>query len=279
MEFRPEDMEPLRFYNFLSNDDDEILLKLPGYFKGDALEPKFYYSGGKHAILLRNKYQRIICDEIHPEIRKLIPKNKSILVYESDTRREYLAEIVDEDINKVTDDACRMHRYDFDYHPFPVIDETFDIGEEKCSFCKKNTKIFYKAAANNKQYIICPHCIENAIPANNAIDLYPEMDETCIELDKTGEVFMMNPPALRYGQPINTWGIHCGRLGVYLGQLEVEDLSEEVRENLELTWDNEKNIYKDMDPKKAFEKFKNDECTCHLFRCMGCNEVFCIFIK
>ena len=206
-------------------------------------------------------------------------KNKSILVYEFDTRVEYLAEIVEENINKVTDAACKMHTYDFDYHPFPVIDQTFDIGEEKCSFCQNKTKIFFKTTCNDRKYTICPTCIEYAVAANNGIDFYPDMDDKCLELDKSGEVFMMNPPVLRYGDPINTWGVHCGKLGVYLGQLEIEDLNEELEANLELTWDNVNNIYKDLDPKTAFEKFKNEECTCHLFRCPECQDVFYIFIE
>ncbi|MCR5324740.1 MAG: CbrC family protein [Lachnospiraceae bacterium] len=279
MDFRPEELEPLKMYNFLSNDDNEVLLQLPGCFKGEALIGKFYYNGGRHAVFVRNKYQKILCDEIHPEIRKLLPLNSRILIYESDMMREYYAEIVDEDIDDVAEEAYKLHSYSFDHHMFAVTDQTLDIGDVTCSLCKRQTRLYYQTVYNDKQYKICPDCIENAVPANNGIELYPEMDKNCKKLDLDGTVFMMNPPVLCDGKPIKTWGIHCGQLGIYIGQPEIEDISGDVRRRLEETWDNENNIYKDLSIEEAFEKVDNGESMCCLFRCPECGKIYCIFIK
>ena len=47
---RPEEIEPLSNYNILTNDDSNVLLMLPGYFKGEPLIAEIRYHGGEEII-------------------------------------------------------------------------------------------------------------------------------------------------------------------------------------------------------------------------------------
>ncbi|MCR5766915.1 MAG: CbrC family protein [Lachnospiraceae bacterium] len=277
MELRPEEIEPLRIYNILANDDDELLIQLPGYFKGEALEHKLLYNGGSDAILVRNKYQKIICDCVHPEVRPLLKKAEKVLIFETDMMREYFAEVVKEDIDQVCEEAVKIHDDGFPCHPFPVIDGTLDTGLEECSFCHKKVKVFYRTRSKDKDYKVCRNCIKSGTAYNNGLDLNPELDSNCRAMDPFGQIFQKTPPIIDRGKPAKLWGAHCNELGVYLGMLEPEDIDEILEDELIETWDNEFNNYKDLDAESAFAKLKLEDCTCHMFRCIKCQKKFCIF--
>ena len=74
----------LTCYNILQNDDDELLFVIKRLDSPEKWNrsPRLYYDGGPHAILLKNDELVVVCDHIHPEIRKLVGDSENILFAE-----------------------------------------------------------------------------------------------------------------------------------------------------------------------------------------------------
>ncbi|MCR4908874.1 MAG: CbrC family protein [Lachnospiraceae bacterium] len=279
---KPELIEPLSYYDLLMNDDNEVLLALPGYFKGEALTAEVHYQGGRHAVFVRNTDQLILCDEIHPEVRKHILESDEILVYEIDAKREYMAKVVVDDIDALSEEAEELHENHFPFHPFPVNDGTFETGSAVCDFCRSETRIYYRGRTDEDEesVTVCPECIKNGRPGILGISLFPGMKKECREKEGWEEIENSTPPFKSDGEVSTLWGAHCGECGVYLGRFSPEDISEELTEELKKTWDNEFNIYKDEDPEEILKSFRADYISdaLHLFRCSSCKKVFGIFV-
>jgi acyl carrier protein len=74
----------LSYYDILENDDGEIMFAMK-YFNSPRIEghnPTMYYDGGQHSILLKNDKLVVICDFIHPGVRKILSGVKTVLCAE-----------------------------------------------------------------------------------------------------------------------------------------------------------------------------------------------------
>jgi uncharacterized protein CbrC (UPF0167 family) len=271
-------MERLGDYSILMNDDHELMLVLPGYFKGDAAEPVFWYNGGAHAILVRNKHQCIVCDDLNEAVRPWVLQNEHLLVLEADSKRKYVASVAREDIDDAAEEAIALHRYHFDYHPFPLLDGTFDIGKARCDYCGAEVRVYYRGPLESgRRVTVCPQCIDRLEPAQRGDSLFPGMAEACMV--RPGLVFGDTPPYLDQGGVATLWAAHCGEPSVYLGALEPEDLIPELKDELLETWDNPFNRFRADDPEETFSRFERDALTAHLFRCAKCKQELCIFYE
>ena len=280
LQLKPEEMEILGYYDFLVNDDEEVMLVLPGYFKGEAIEARFLYDGGPDGILIRNRHQIIVCDAIHPDVREIIKKNTQILVFEHDSYKEYMAQILTQDIDECAQTALDIHDYGFSHYKFPIICQSLETGRETCSACGKETPVYLRSTdRSGNRTMICPECIQNKMAFKCGHMVIPDYLPEVTAYDKNLDILGSNPYYYDHGKPANIWGVHCEALGLYLGQLEPEDLNEKLKEVLTTTWDNEMNIYRDLTPEEGFNKLLNDECTCHLFKCAKCGQIFCIFFE
>lgn len=124
-----EEIQPLSDYTILMNDDEEILVLVPGCYKGMPLVSKVYYNGGKHALFIRNQHEYVTFDYVHEDVRGAFAKLDKILIYESDMRREYVASVVHEDVDRLCDKAVDCHDdSSIDFRPFPTMAGGFKAG-------------------------------------------------------------------------------------------------------------------------------------------------------
>ncbi|MCR5094067.1 MAG: CbrC family protein [Lachnospiraceae bacterium] len=278
----PEEIEPLCVYNILKNDDEELMILVPGYHRGEPIEPEIHYHGGQHAILSRGPHQNLLMEELNPEIRGALAASEYVLVMEIDTKRRYAAALVSDEVGPLGRTILEAHRYYFPFHPYPVSNGTFNIGDAVCDYCHTPVRIYYKGPTDKAGVkCACPSCIENGemIPYDESF--FPEIDERCINREHWMDVYGGSPPYQSGGRVPPVWGVHCEGLGVYLGRLEIEDLIPELLEELKETWDSELNIYSDEEPDRVFADLEKstERGEVHLFRCSKCHKVFCLFIR
>ena len=278
-DLQAERIEPLNCYSILTNDDGQIMLLLPGYFRGEPALAELLYNGHDHAILARNENQCVVCDELNPQIRELLSGSEYILVYETDSKRRYVATVVREDIDELAAEAIRLHDYEFTYHPFPVLDGTFQTGEARCDYCGSEAKIYFRGVTEKgRKKTICPRCIDDMAPDMDDGDgLFPGLEEACRA--HSGTLFGDTPPYLDHGKPGTLWAAHCGEPAVYLGRLDALDLIDELKQELLETWDHEFNRFKEDDPQDIFKEFIEGDMTAHLFRCAKCRKVLAVFYE
>ena len=81
-------VEVLGYYDILTNEDDELLFAIKHLEspEEDGYSPCLYYDGGPHAIFLKNEKLVVVCDQIHPDVRKLLGKAEEALFVELGTR-------------------------------------------------------------------------------------------------------------------------------------------------------------------------------------------------
>lgn len=77
-------MDTLGYYDILTNEEEEVLIVFPKKEMGTRDQAKFYYDGGAHGILQKNKDGFLICDFIHPGVREAITKQKKVFIGEVD---------------------------------------------------------------------------------------------------------------------------------------------------------------------------------------------------
>ena len=88
------------YYDVLENDDGEILITLKRIDSpmDKDYKPKFYYGGGSHGIFLKSPESTVvICDHLHPGVRKQLGKVKEILIAElrdGAITEEYMADML-----------------------------------------------------------------------------------------------------------------------------------------------------------------------------------------
>ncbi|MDR2570158.1 MAG: hypothetical protein LBD23_07645 [Oscillospiraceae bacterium] len=92
-------MEVESYYDILENEDNELLftIKYKNSPRIGEHRPILYYDGGPHSILVKNDNVTIICDYVHPGVRKTLGKVKEILVGELDDGKvveEYMADVL-----------------------------------------------------------------------------------------------------------------------------------------------------------------------------------------
>ncbi|MCR5789354.1 MAG: CbrC family protein [Lachnospiraceae bacterium] len=260
------DLEPLFDYEISLNEQNDVMITVPGYYKGAPEDAVVLYDGGDHAILIRNPQQSILCDSIHPEVKQFVRDSREVLIYEPDTGREYYAVVENSDIGEVTEEAIRLHDYRFRYHPYPQMTQTFDQGEEVCACCKKTVNLFYRGRRlkeDETETIVCPSCIEDMSPLKSDFTLWPydtRMDKSCQVMEGWGQVIGATPPFLHRGAPVAFWPYHCNELGIFLGKLEAEDVQGVLREELKETWDDE-------------------EYSAYLFKCPPCKKHYIYLLK
>ena len=73
-------------YDILCNDSDEILIVIPRKLPSDHNEAKFYYDGGEHGILVKNRNTVVICDGVNEGVRDLLYTRKEVLFFEKDEK-------------------------------------------------------------------------------------------------------------------------------------------------------------------------------------------------
>lgn len=87
-------------YDIFENDDGEFLIvvkpkRIP---EGDYSKVRFVVNGGRHGILTKGPYSMVLCDNMHKEVCKKIPKVKEVLIAELDENseliKEYMAPVV-----------------------------------------------------------------------------------------------------------------------------------------------------------------------------------------
>jgi len=276
---RAEEMEPLCDYQTAINDAGQVMIAVPGYFKGSAHDAVLLCGGGEDALLVRNPHQILICDAIHPEVRARIPEIDRVLIYEVDAEREYLARVERADIDALLEEARKLRGYDFPLHPFPVLDGTFDIGEAQCDYCDNTHRVNYRGETERGPETVCPWCIQDMYPVRSGNTLFPDLDSRVEDEFDWCSVGGDTPPYFDQGRVAPLWGMHCGKFGAYLGQLEPEDLTDALRAALTETWDNKFNCFRDRGPDAVFADFAVGKLTAHLFRCVACKGVFCIFYE
>ena len=269
---RPEDLEPLSCYGILTNEEEKLLLVLPGYFRGEPEDAMLFYNGGDHAIFSRNIHQFALCDEINPQIRELLFQSESILVYEEDSGCRYIARVMHEEIDELAEQALLLHAYHFPHHPYPVLDGTFRTDGARCDCCNQETRIYYRGITRKHlPKTICPFCIDAMAPAREGDSLFPDPEIPDLLCD--------TPPYLDHGQPGSLWAMHCGEPGVYLGRLDPLNFGQELRDALRETWDHEQNLFREEDPQDLFKEFLEGDLTAHLFRCAKCRKLLAIFYE
>lgn len=86
------------YYDVLVNEDDEVLIAIPFKVPGEPGEPMLFYSGGEHALLMKNHRTITLCDYLNPEVRSIIAKNSKIVIVELNSEKtidaEYEAKLV-----------------------------------------------------------------------------------------------------------------------------------------------------------------------------------------
>ncbi|NLV36294.1 MAG: hypothetical protein GXY17_06440 [Clostridiaceae bacterium] len=84
----------LQKYDILENDDGDIMISIPIEPQGEDQNAVLLCDGGEHALLFKGPYRLVICDFLHPEMRKKLLLKEEILCYEFLRESEYLAEVV-----------------------------------------------------------------------------------------------------------------------------------------------------------------------------------------
>lgn len=79
----------LGYYDILQNDEDEILIVMPLRLAEPLDEPRFYYDGGEHGVLVKNRQTSVVCDNVNPAVRALLATRKEVLFYEKDEASGY----------------------------------------------------------------------------------------------------------------------------------------------------------------------------------------------
>ena len=285
MELKPELMECLNYYDCLENDNNQAMVIIYGYFKGEPLIAEVHYDGeSENAILVRNKHQVLVLDKMHPQTRKNLLDYDEIIIHELYSYRSYMAKIVhNEEVAEIARKAVELHDYCFDLYPFPQMNGTFNTAEKTCQLCGKTKSLYFEGMTYNdsrdsgKKMTICPKCIKDGALFDKKHSRLFEFEDWP-KYEGWSELFSNTPPfTLSNGKQTTHWAMHCNAWGEYLGRFEPEDMNERIKQNLIETWDNDFNkLYKE-DPEEILEAFKNHEYNMHLFRCTDCLKLYCIF--
>ncbi|MCR4793244.1 MAG: CbrC family protein [Lachnospiraceae bacterium] len=274
-------LEPLRSYKINVTTDDEVVFMIPGYYPGEALVRIFKYDGGDNAILIRNKYQKIYCDCIHPDVRNRLYSSRYVIIIETDTGRNYRA-VLDHDGMDVDPYAIDdFHDYAYDLNPYPLMNGTFDTGFAVCSCCGEKKSVFLKTRSlteDDPDIVMCPKCISEGQAAGERLNLWPGLSERCMRA-KGNEELIKTPPFKHDEKPGGTWGIHCGALGIYLGKIATEDLIIDMWSEIVDTWNNDMNPFRDEDPGTFYKRIDKEEVSAYLFRCTECGKHYCLFFE
>ncbi|MCR5733029.1 MAG: CbrC family protein [Lachnospiraceae bacterium] len=278
----PREIEPVYNYNFTTGaEDDDLTIELPGYFKGDAKVREFHYYGGDHAVYIRNKHQCILCDHIHEGIRGLLSDSHDIFVSEIDSKKEYLARIVHDNIDAIAEEALKLHDYRFPYHPFPQLDQTLSTGDETCILCGKKKGIYYIDLCEDhfdpdkRRRILCPRCIMDD-PVETS-DIFREVGGEYRNFGGKKEVFYGNLPFYDDGKPCSFWAVHCNEPAIYLGQLEREDLNPMLEKEIRSTFDRILNTFEGLGADETLSWYKKGGLRAHLFKCSVCGRILGAF--
>lgn len=276
------ELEPLRSYSFNLTHDGELVLEIPGYYAGEALVRRLIYGGGDDAVLIRNKYQNIFCDNVNPEVRDQLKECTELTVVETDTSRRYKASVEHKQTEADTAEAVKLHDYSYRYNPYPLMNGTFETGDEVCTCCGEKKNIFMKAKDVSKdvpELIICPECIADAANLRKGIDIWPGISDRIINSHNFYEVMGVCPPFKHKGRLSGTWGLHCGKMAVFLGKIHTEDLVIPMWTEIADNWKNEMNPFRDEEPEKFYKRINEEEVSAYLFRCEECGKHFCICIE
>lgn len=270
---RYERIEPLKNYNFFGNDDNEILLMLPGYYKGKPTINELHYAGGRNAILYRSEGQQILLDSINPEVVKILRNIEKILVGEMDTGQEYYAVITaDRSVERYAELIYDMHAYNFKYNTFPAMNGSLDVGVKTCECCGNETKLSYSGPIypDMRTVTLCPECIQTGRAADK---LGGKLIEASADIPTDAEVIEKRTvPYYAGGKGLPVWPHHCDEYCIYLGQPEPEDYKGNLAELIAGIMDSEgKDIPADRQ-KEVLEKLRAGTLTGYLFRCSVCED-------
>lgn len=280
--FTETELEPLKAYQLSVTEDDEMVIEIPGYYPGEPLVRKLFYPGYENAILVRNDHQKILCDSIYFDKREKLFNSSEVMISETDTGRRYKVAVEHEEINLVAERAYELHDYYFKYNPHPQMNGTFETGSGKCLCCGEEKKVFLFAKGDaplGRDLVICPDCINNTEYLDNDLDLWPGLSEKCWNAKNWSEMLSHTPPFRHNGKLSGTWAMHCGMLSVYLGKIEPEDLAGNMWDEIEETWNNDMNAYRNTEPGKFWKRIDDEEVSAYLFRCPECGKHLCIFLE
>lgn len=270
---RPEEIQPLSFYSFYANEDDEVMLVQPAFYTGEPVVKEFHYDGGKHAILVRKEGQYILCDYINDDFRKLLNNVDEILVYESVGKRQYKAKVIFDDVERISQRALKIHNYSFKHHPYPVATKTLDVGKVRCDSCKRTTGLSYTGMIypTEKQVTVCPKCISSgkAMERLNGFFVNPIMLLPGIR----GENIGYHTLSYHTKDVSNVrWLYHCDTEGLYMGRLNPEDLNEELWKEITETWNEMPSAYIPYSIDKVHDMILDSKLAAHLFMCPKCKK-------
>lgn len=280
---RPEYCEPLNLYDVLTNDDDEILIVMPGYFKGEPENPRILYDGKENAVFIRNGEERVLLlDMINEGVRPLLYKAEKVLFKEIDSKYEYFATVEKSDIEFFSLEASVMHPYYFSYFPFPQTNGVFKPISGRCDVCKKKITVGYNGAINpgSEAINLCPNCISEGKAARRKKGFFTSEDNLAVSYSVGHEIVMSKtPPIFSNAKKKPLWLSHCDKMCVYLGMADVEDLGDDIWDEIVENWDYSGKSSDIVNNREMFEGVKAGTFEGHYFRCPVCQHHLMYFAE
>lgn len=280
---KPELCEVLSLYEVFSNDDDEVLITIAGYYRGEPENPTIYFDGKAHAVFARNgEREYVLMEEIHEHMRPLIAKLDKVLIKELDTKYEYYAQVVIQDVSRFVRQSLAMHDYFFFAHPYPQHTGAFKVVNDKCSVCRRRTEIGYKGKMypRDEEYVICPDCISSKRAARKKNAVFTPAYTVPIPSCEAEEYITKEvPPIPSDGAFRPAWLFHCNAPSVYLGRADVYDLGDAIWDEILANWEyslTDADITKQGVIREAIHA---GDVEGHLFRCSKCHKHLMHFVS
>ncbi len=272
---KPEYCEPLAWYNILTNDDDELLIMLPGYYEGEPDFPVIWYDGKENAVFQRRKGEQcLLLDMVHKDMRPQLKKAKNVIIKEVDSQYEYYADVEEKEVKHFAKQALALHDYIYNLHPYPQRTGAFEIVHARCDICKRKTALAYRGELYplEGEYTICPKCIASGKAAKRKNATFTAAFRVPIPGLLGDETILCNtPPIKTLSKSAPNWLCHCGKPAVYLGRVRMEDLGDKIWDEIVDNWDYS---LSDVDVVRHGEiraAVACKEVEGHLFRCSKCN--------
>lgn len=279
---RPELCENLSLYEVFSNDDNEIMIAIAGYYRGVPENPTVFYDGNSHAVFARNgERQYVLMEEIHKDMRPLIARLEKVLIKEMDTKYEYYAKVEYKDVFMFAKEAMHIHDYFFAVHPYPQHTGAFTVVNDKCNICRKRTSVGYKGKMypRDEEYIICPECILSKKAARKKNAVFTPPYTVPIPSGEAEEYITKQvPPIPSEGAFKPAWLFHCNAPSIYLGRADTEDLGDGIWDEILENWEyslTDAEITKQGTIREAIHEGIVEG---HFFRCSKCHKHLMHFV-
>ncbi len=167
----------LGHYDVIENDDGEILISVNHVFVRPERKP-VVFMGKKHAILLRDGENIVICDALHPHIAQVLPLKYHVLFFEPKNDIEFLAPVLHNDsVDSVAEKVMQIRKTEYNETHFSretsppnLIFGTyffnadfgvpyFDVAQMSAKFAKLSEEMFnrfnYTYSTSGDKYTVC----------------------------------------------------------------------------------------------------------------------------